>query len=267
VVGYLPGMRAEGFGWYENSNDIAIILVTAIPLALLVANTAKAMPTRILFMAIAAMFAFNIMFTGSRNGMLGLLAVGALSIYFSERVPKLIRTLLFVGLVIGVFTVGIASILGRSDLVDTGLTGDDSSENRIEQWKVGLSMLKHHPILGVGPGEFTTYEKDYGGVQGLQPHNTLLQVFAESGLLGGISFALMAFYPFVYLKKLLKFSKNTKIATPVMFYKLICASLAGFWVCAFFSNRYQFYILYVIIALSQAVKFNIINETDGKRDY
>jgi len=84
VVGYLPGVRAAGFGWYENPNDIAI----AIPLALLVANTAKAMPTRILFMAIAAMFAFNIMFTGSRNGMLGLLAVGALSIYFSERVPK-----------------------------------------------------------------------------------------------------------------------------------------------------------------------------------
>jgi hypothetical protein len=47
------------------------------PLALLVANTAKAMPTRILFMAIAGMFAFNILFTGSRNGMLGLLAVGA----------------------------------------------------------------------------------------------------------------------------------------------------------------------------------------------
>jgi len=42
VVGYLPGVRAAGFGWYENPNDIAIILVTAIPLALLVANTAKA---------------------------------------------------------------------------------------------------------------------------------------------------------------------------------------------------------------------------------
>jgi hypothetical protein len=49
VVGYLPGVRAS----------------TAIPLALLVANTAKAMPTRILFMAIAGMFAFDILFTDS----------------------------------------------------------------------------------------------------------------------------------------------------------------------------------------------------------
>ena len=67
----------EIFNLWLRPNDIAIILVTAIPLALLVANTAKAMPTRILFMAIAGMFAFNILFTGSRNGMLGLLAVGA----------------------------------------------------------------------------------------------------------------------------------------------------------------------------------------------
>jgi hypothetical protein len=36
-------------------------------------------------------------------------------------------------------------------------------------------------------------------------------------------------------------------------------------VCAFFSNRYQFYILYVLVALLVAVKTNVM-EADGAID-
>ncbi|OGS26266.1 MAG: hypothetical protein A2339_01570 [Elusimicrobia bacterium RIFOXYB12_FULL_50_12] len=257
VVVYMPGIRAGGFGWYSNPNDIAIILVSVIPLALLLANTAGSFVSKTIYLGLAGMFAFNILFTGSRNGLLGLLAVGVLSLYFSERMPKLFRAILFAGLLAGVFAVGITNVLSRSDL--NALSGDSSSENRIEQWKVGLSMLKDHPVFGVGPGEFTTYVRQYGGIPGMQPHNTLLQVFAESGIFGGVFFLLLVSYPLVYLIRMKNISGKSNNSIAAMLYKFICSSLAGFCVCAFFSNRYQFYILYVLIALAVAVKQNLLN--------
>lgn len=264
AVNFVPGMRVGGFGWYENPNDISIILVAVIPLALLIANTARGFLLRYMFMAFAIMFASNILWTGSRNGLLGLLGVGALSIYFAQRMPKLLRTVMLATLLAGIFTVGIANVLGRGDL--QGLTGDDSSENRIDQWKVGLMMLKDYPVLGVGPGEFTTFVRDYDGVPGMQLHNTILQLFVETGIVGGIAFALLVFHPFIFFRKILKTINDARIATPLLFYRFICIALIGFWICAFFSNRYQFYILYVLIAFTVAVKNNLIGTEGSKQN-
>jgi hypothetical protein len=116
IVNYQPGMRAAGFGWYENSNDLAIMLVAVVPLALLLANTSKVFIMKVVFLGAAALFSFNILFTGSRNGLLGLVAVAILSILSATKIPGFIRSILFVSLIISVVTVGIANVLGRGDL-------------------------------------------------------------------------------------------------------------------------------------------------------
>ncbi|MCD6184281.1 MAG: hypothetical protein J7K84_00600, partial [Deltaproteobacteria bacterium] len=46
----------------------------------------------------------------------------------------------------------------------------------------------------------------------------------------------------------------------VIIYKYLIITLAGFWVCAFFSNRVYFKILYVMIALITAVRENILKQ-------
>jgi O-antigen ligase len=259
-LAYIPAMRIGGFGLYENPNDLAIILVAAIPLALLVANTSRSFIIRYFFIAVAGLFAFNILFTGSRNGLLGLLAVGVLGIIYSKRTAAFLKYTLLAVLIGAVFTVGKASVLSRHDL--SGLSGDDSSENRIEQWKAGIGMLERHPLLGVGPFQFSDNAAEYGGIHGLQAHNTLLQVFAESGIPGGIFFALFTFYPF-YRGLKIATDKTLAQTRSAIYYKFLIASLAGFWVCAFFSNRYQFYSLYILVALLVAVSETIVNQAKG----
>jgi hypothetical protein len=256
VVHYKSGMRAGGFGWYENPNDLAIILVSTLPLFLLLANLAKSILVRYFFILLAGICSFNILFTGSRNGLLGLLTVGALSIFVSHKVSGFIRMVLLAVLLAGVFTVGITNVLGRNDL-SGGLSGDDSSENRIEQWKAGMRMVVAKPLLGVGRDEFAPSAMDYGGIRGLQPHNTLVQVFAESGVITGFFFTCFSLYPLLYAWELVK-KKCTKSGAYI--YKFLAISLAGFWVCAFFSNRYQFYILYIVVALMSAARDNIIEK-------
>jgi O-antigen ligase len=250
-------MRAGGFGWYENANDLSVILVTVIPLSILLANTVKHAIFRCMYLGVSALFAFNILFTGSRNGLLGLLVVGILCIIFSDKYSRLVRAIVAMLLLLSIFTVGLKAVIERSDL-GSNLTGDDSSENRIEQWRAGARMFATHPIFGVGPGGFMDDVSDYGGISGLAPHNTFIQVFAESGLVGGVLFLLFSFKPIYDLRSITR--NSASMPKEVIYYKFIVVSIIGFWICAFFTNRYQFYILYVLVALSVAVRENIIRK-------
>ena len=254
IVNYIPGQRAAGFGWYENPNDLAIILVSVIPLLLLVSNQLQFWIGKSFFIILAAAYAGNILFTASRNGLLGLTGAGLLSIYFSRVIPRTIRVLLIVILSAGVLGIGIVNVMHREDGV-AGLRGDGSSEDRIIQWKAAARMVVAHPLLGVGPGEFLSNAADFGGVRGLEPHNTIVQVFAETGIFAGTFFLLFGLFPVFKTLGTMKYERLSSSRMALIFVNI---SLTGFWICAFFSNRYQFYILYVLVALSMAINENII---------
>lgn len=254
VINYVPGTRAGGFGWYDGSNDLAIILVVAISLVLLIANFSRSKLIKYFFVFVSGVFAFNILFAGSRNGLLGLLVVGVISLYSFKKMSVFIKGILAVILLSAVFTVGMTNVLHRSDLSGQ-ISNDASSLARIDQWKTGLHILKIKPLLGIGPNQFTALVGDYGGVRGLDMHNTLLQVFVETGLLGGLFFSLFSFLPLIYISRV-----NKDTYKSVGMYKFIVAGLCGFWICAFFSNRYDFYILYVLVALLVSIKVNLLKE-------
>jgi O-antigen ligase len=253
----VPAIRVGGFGLYENPNDLSIILVTSIPLALLVANSSKSSFVRYLFVCIAGLYAFNILFTGSRNGLLGLLSVGAMGLLMVKKMNKPFKYLLIAVLAGAIFTVGKTHVLSRNDL--TALSGDESSESRLEQWRAGLKMLSERPVLGIGPFQFSDEAENYGGIKGMEAHNTLLQVFSETGLAGGIVFSLFTFYPFYrgwLLMKDGRFAGSQGLAN----YKFLMASLAGFWVCAVFTNRYHFYSLYILVGLLVSSRQALLSE-------
>lgn len=246
VLDYYPGVRAGGFGWYENSNDLAIILVSVIPLIMYLINRTGSIVNRVLYLVLALAYGMLVLFTGSRNGMLALSAVGILSIMFSFSINKLFRLILFFVLVGGILTIGLTSILSRGDLAGAGLSGDASSENRIEQWYAAARMVRARPFFGIGPGEFSSEAETFGGIRGVQAHNTLIQVFAETGILGGLFFALFSLTPILLIKRV-----NPANSSAVRFTTI---ALSGFWICAFFSNRYQFYILYILVAMIMSAK-------------
>lgn len=268
---YEPEMRASGFGWYENANDLSVILVSVIPFAFLLAETASSSFKRYLYIGLAAAFSFNILFTGSRNGLLGLLTVGGLSTVFSKKISGLMRMGLLSVLIISILTVGITTAMSRKDL--SSLSGDASSENRILQWKACVRMVIDRPLFGVGPGESRFHMRDYGGIQGLSPHNTIFQVFAETGILGGFFFFLFGFTPFIeswfFFRNRFKILEESQIEEEehdslITTYKYLSISLIGFWVCAFFSNRVEAYILYVTIALIVATQQNLLSESNSE---
>ena len=261
MINYQPGVRALGFGWYENPNDLVLILVSALPFTFSLVEYSKRFWVKLFFIAVAVLFSFNILLSGSREGLLGLLVVGGLIMLLSKGIPRKVRISLTIAMLVSIFTVGVATVMTRSDL-GGGLVGDESSDNRLIQWKACMRMVMHNPFLGVGPGEAVYAMRDYGGIRGLVPHNTLVQVFAETGIPGGIFFFMCTCYPLWEALKFYRRNRDKLLQRSVMVYKNLVIALCGFWSCAIFSNRVYYTIVYVIIALIVAMQQNVLSEHD-----
>lgn len=64
-------------------------------------------------------------------------------------------------------------------------TFDSSTQNRIEVWKAAARMIRAHPFVGVGYGNFQWHVGDFGlptHVRGIDAHNTYLLYAAEMGI-------------------------------------------------------------------------------------
>ncbi len=75
----------------------------------------------------------------------------------------------------------------------TNVSNGESSEGRAVSRELALKAFMSHPILGVGPGNFGSYAsrempERFSGNTGIV-NNEPLEILAETGLLGGISFA------------------------------------------------------------------------------
>lgn len=255
IINYELGMRASGPtpGWYAGPNDIAVILVAIIPISYMLFETASNSLGKLCYLLLTGVFSLNLLFTGSRNGLIGLLVVGVLSLIFSK-ISNLSRVFLILLLCLSILGVGLTIVYSRSDV--STLSGDTSSENRIVQWKACMRMIGKHPLLGVGPFQSRYEMNNFGGIRGLLPHNTILQVFAEIGIPGGCFFLMFVVAPFFSFYKKKKNYISSKNNVDVV-YKYLYISLSGFFVCAFFSNRVEGYLLYVLVAFFVAT-FNLI---------
>ncbi|GAB6098046.1 hypothetical protein JCM14469_43010 [Desulfatiferula olefinivorans] len=250
---YEIGALARGFGWYENGNDLSMIFVAILPLTFIFIENSDNKAVKYFFIILALQFSINILLTGARNGVLGLSTAIGLFLLSSKKIKIAIKIIIIIMLANGIIYVGYKTIMTRSDLAGN-LSGDESSEDRLTQWIACTKMLIKNPVFGVGPNQSRYEMRNYGGVRGLLPHNTLIQVFAETGVFGGFFFFMFAIYPlsisYKYFNKRIK-----KVHTSAEnYYKYTSISLCSFWVCACFSNRVYMYILYVLVAILVASK-------------
>jgi O-antigen ligase len=137
-----------------------------------------------------------ILLSGSRNAWSGLLVVLLLVGYLSnqrKRVTKMFCLLL------ALLAVGYLGNIGTIQQRIPTLA-HLSSDNRIVYWTVAWRMFVDAPILGQGPGTFSPLYKEYRHDVSIpldvredlrlppHPHNLILEILAEQGLLGTLAF-------------------------------------------------------------------------------
>jgi O-antigen ligase len=192
-VNLVEGDRVRGAvgGMFENPNDLALNLVTFLAPTLFIILHDRKPLRRVLACGLAVAMLAAIVCTKSRSGFLGLLAMGAVVTYYTVRVnPMAVGAALIAGLM--ALPVMPESFWNRMDSImnaEEDQTGSRAARLRlIDQ---GIQVFLDNPITGIGAGQFKNYNSPDEVEKWRVTHNVWLQVAAELGIFGVLTFAFL----------------------------------------------------------------------------
>jgi O-antigen ligase len=172
--------RASGLA--SNPNELAIVMVTAIPISAYMMGVVKGRLVRACFaVGILILIGANLV-TLARTGLLGML-MAFLLIAVRERRHSRVKV------AVALFVLTLPLLIPPEfwlRLAGGSLFGGDySSLVRSGAMRAGLRMFAENPITGVGLGAYLGKSTQYGDIIfPLVAHNMFLHVLAESGILG-----------------------------------------------------------------------------------
>jgi O-antigen ligase len=231
-------------GLFDNSNDLALHLVTMVPLALVLGMENKNPLRKILFWGIALLMIASVIITFSRGGFLGLIAMALLMV---RKIGRRNKSMAFAALALGVvFFLAVApgAYAGRISTIFNSagdLTG--SSSQRTEVLKRSIWVTLRYPVFGVGLGNF-----HHKSAQELGTHNAYTQVSSEMGIAAMVFYIILLVHPFRKLRMIERemFERNDN-SRYYYFAIGLQASLVGYMVASFFAAvAYQWYIYYLV---------------------
>ena len=248
---YIKGdLRAEGYrpdveigGMFGNPNDLALHLVTMIPLAVCLGIASQSKLMKLVYFGMATLFVSANFVTYSRGGFLGLIAASVLMAWKIGRKNRLnvMAVSAFLGLLVILLAPGNYGLRILSIFIP-GLDPVGSSDQRRELLERSILVTLRNP-WGIGIGNFPIV-----GVHNLVTHNAFTQVSSEIGILGLAAYLIFMVSPFRKLGAIERtlFSKNEHD----WFYYLsigLQASIVGYMVSSFFvAVAYNWFIYYLI---------------------
>ncbi len=201
--GTMSAGRFFTYGAMFDPNDIAYVLVSLFPLSFFYLLNNEGFFKKIAALITASASTVVILLTGSRGGVLGLVAAGLATLFATGAVVKRSYKTLFVGAMAIAAIVMLAS--GSLNVERYGtLTNLESDYNvsdefgRFQIWKRGAPLLAENPFTGTGVSCFPIaigyLRADIGEIPKWQvAHSSYVQVAVETGIVGiGLFFALIA---------------------------------------------------------------------------
>jgi O-antigen ligase len=196
-VHIVAGGRLAGAisGIFGNPNDLATNMVTFMPMAAIVAvSRDQAAWRRLVAAIIVALMMATIVFTKSRGGVLGLVVMLVALILLGGKVRR------------GFGVITVAAVMAATPFMPASFwsrmqsmfdenqdkqqfTG--SSEARRLLLMEGIATFMERPFTGVGAGQFKNYNPPGRKEQWRETHNALVQVAAETGVLGLLAFSFL----------------------------------------------------------------------------
>jgi O-antigen ligase len=162
--------RARWVGIFDGPGVFCVLFTIALPFVLVRLTSAYELGTRLLALALTALFLVATYFIGSRGGLLATVAI--IGILIAIKTGVSIRHIIIFGGVIAVLFSLAPSYL------TTVQDSSNSTQYRVEMWAQGLDMMKHDPVMGIGRGNF----REYTGK--LIAHNSAIEIGGEMGLVG-----------------------------------------------------------------------------------
>ena len=265
VSHYVTGMfdqwgRLIGYGEkeYYNPNDLALGLLTIIPLTFLLLLEAKSIFLRCAYTGAIALMSLAILASMSRTGMVGLAFLGtAWLLSMARKTPK--KAIIGMVVVMALVATSVAMVPALADrfgsIFDEEKDDLGSRAARLEHMWDGLAIMAENPILGVGMGQTpgAVYARHgSSGPHWEQIHNVYLQVGAEGGIIALALFLAMMISETARLKRAERALMQGPDAEMVKWPRCMRASILTFIVCANFSPVAYNWFFYILLGLSGA---------------
>jgi O-antigen ligase len=261
----LPGSR------YTNPNDLASILLTAMPfLGFMAVRTGNGI-RRPLALGGAVLILLVVSRTGSRAALIAG-AVAMVALFFRIGAMQKVKLV-----VVGVVAFGIlaatlpgqlaerfTTVFGSEDVYDQPRdevlrSSIESAYSRRMLLMDSLTVTWEHPVFGVGLGNFPVAQNDLAKARGEAmgnwhlTHNTYTQVSSESGVPGLALFLLALLFSFRAISRVLRMTAAS--TSPAgrdirMFAVSLRISLLVFLTCAFFASLAYLPILTALCGLT-----------------
>ena len=243
VEGYRAAGR--GTGIFGNTNDMALHLVTILPISVALLFGSKGVARKVLYGACAAVMISAIVLSYSRGAFLGMVVVLlfiALKLGRRRRVEIVLAVLGFAAAIVLLAPDKYGSRL--LSIVIPSLDPEGSADSRRGELFRSIYVALRHPLLGIGMGNYQP-EMSY---KGLVTHNSYTQVASEMGMTALSCYTMFIVTP---LKKLAQVCRETfETRRNSRFYYLalgLQASLLAYLVSSIFlSVAYVWYVYYLV---------------------
>jgi len=256
----IEGYRAAGHGTgiFGNTNDMALHLVTMLPISVALFFGARNPLMKIIHAGCALVMMSAILLSYSRGAFLGMLVV---LVFFAFKLAPGNRVAIVLLAIVGAASVILLAPSGYGTrLLSIFLPGLDpggsADQRRGELFRSAWVALRH-PLLGVGMGNY----QPLMSLKGLVTHNSYTQVAAEMGATALVLYTMFIVAPLRKLAVIARDSFATRKSSDLYYLALgLQASLLAYMVSSFFlSVAYAWYVYYLV---GYAVCFRRIYESE-----
>jgi len=256
-------------------NRYAQVMLMLVPLALFQAWSEKRRILRLTAYLSAVLCSGAVILTFSRGAAVGFAMVILIMtlLRYIKPIQLFLVGLLAVGMLIAVPQYldrlnTLTAIVSTVTNGDSGSTADNSILSRATENLAALYAFADHPIIGVGPGQFSSYYRQYADevaivvkAQDREAHNLYLAMAADTGILGLACFMMILFVTLWQLAKGRRrwLGKRTDLANMCTAFSL---SVVTYMTTGIFLHlSYERY-FYLMMALAGAAAYMALREPD-----
>jgi putative inorganic carbon (hco3(-)) transporter len=242
----VKGERINGIisNLFDNPNDLALHLVTMIPIAAGLFFMSRGPHKKIFYGAGVILMTVATIFTFSRGGFLALLVAVLVMAWKLGRRSRLSVIALALFLAVAFFALAPGSYSGRmASILDNGLDTSGSATSRQNLLLRSILVTARHPLLGIGMNNFHIVS-----IHEQVSHNAYTEVGAEMGVPAMIVYIL---FILASIKRMRAIERETfeRRRNYRAYYLAVGlqASIISYMVSSFFASvAYQWYIYYLV---------------------
>ncbi|WP_035387504.1 O-antigen ligase family protein [Ferrimonas senticii] len=226
-------------------NDLALVLL--LPISFALSASLSRHPSRLLAAFVLLLLLLAMLATQSRGGLLGMVAVTAITVYRRFHLPRWLWLLAPLLLMLLMAAAGISE-RQSGGAAESGI--DESAMGRLYAWQAAWSMMLANPMFGVGLDNFFVnyfFHSPHWDGKNHAVHSSWFQVMAEAGASGLVLF--IGFYLLLLRRSFAVLAISQKQSKHSPWPLACCAGLVGFGVSGTFLTQAFTWPLYIMAAL------------------